>query len=370
MREKVDKIILHIGLAKTGTSAIQRFLFSNKNKMFIDYSILYPGNHENHRYLHALVAEDPCSLRQLRELNLSDSESIQLFIKSYKDDLLDEIKNTAPNTVIFSSEWLSAMTYKELTLLKKFFHDISDNLEIIAFVRDPLEFSLSVTQEMLRSGQISGGVKFGYMAGNIEILKTFEQVFNVTLNVLPYIERNKENSINRFMQAIGFDDCPYDSSIYSNQNPSMCFELSAILTKFNEHYPQFDKKGMYVFDPIRDWVLDALEISTKFGTPLKLSRESALRIYLDAKNDIDEIESRYFGGTKYFTANYNDLNFTESDDSVAIEKINRDILIIVFFKSLIFLASKAIHYYKYSNILLEKLDSMQKLQSKVIGTKS
>ena len=56
---KARRCIVHFGLAKTGTSAIQEFFHANRKTLLAEYRILYPGEEVQHWHLKASSAPIP-----------------------------------------------------------------------------------------------------------------------------------------------------------------------------------------------------------------------------------------------------------------------------------------------------------------------
>ncbi|EAH7586191.1 hypothetical protein BGG35_07520, partial [Campylobacter lari] len=136
---------VHIGTPKTGTTSIQHFLYANKD-LLLEEKILYPSSIIlNEQY-------DP------QHWNLAT-----LLNNFCKDDVLqnalvaalyNEIKNTNPKSVVFSSEaFQSVVKYENIKYLKYLLLKLGfKKIIIILYIRDAVDVWMSLCSEFLKNG--------------------------------------------------------------------------------------------------------------------------------------------------------------------------------------------------------------------------
>lgn len=361
MPHKAEQLILHCGLAKTGSTAIQKALFASKEQLLERYATLYPGSDEQHFHFQSLFAEKPDKLIQIQRMQLPGKLAIQEFLSNYRDGLLAEIDSTKPRRIIISSEYFSGMSVGELRALHEFLKTVADEITLFCYLRDPWSFSISLIQEMIRNGQLKGDIGLGYVMSDVEILAKFEEVFGVDPVVAPYIP-NATNVVADFFRRFSLGVPPL--SVVNNDNgmnQGMERETAALMLYLNEVYPTFNKDGEYIADDSRDWMIESLMRSAFARTPLKISRSTADRIYEQARENIEFIEHRYFGDEKVFTRYYNSLKFEEFDDALTWKNIPPEKLVRYLVSCMRFLSDRGVFYYR------ENRDHLHECYTKASG---
>ena len=144
---------LLFGLAKTGTTTIQRNLFDNRNEL-LKYGILWPGFSSNHHELSYLFSVLPkrFSFAQLREgINSHDSwkqKHEEINTKFEKDICKSDFSK-----LVVSAEAFSVLTEAEMYNLKAFINKYCQRIRVIVYVRDPLKRINSNLLQHIRGGR-------------------------------------------------------------------------------------------------------------------------------------------------------------------------------------------------------------------------
>jgi hypothetical protein len=344
MNHKARQLIFHFGLAKTGTSAIQRALFNHRDELLENNNTLYPGKYENHFYLQALFSKQPESLYHIQVLQLDNSSAIAEFLEEYRQNILKEIDNIKPRRIIISSEYFSGMSVTELKELRSLLESFAEDIILFAYVRDPWSYSVSWKQERIRSGLLKKEAKFGYAMSNVEIFAKFEEAFDKRATVAPYVQRSGGFDVVRdFCQRFGLTlDC---DDKFDKMNKSMMFEAACVMLQLNQLYPFFDKNKSFIYDPARDWMAEAIQNSPLSITPIRISKQTTKKIYKKAKKDIEMMEKLYFDGNKIFTEHYKSLKNAHFDDTLSISKFKREQLSNYLLSCMRILSERAITYY-------------------------
>ncbi|WP_156413984.1 MULTISPECIES: hypothetical protein [unclassified Guyparkeria] len=117
-------LILHVGMDKTGTSAIQQFIYKNRTRLDRDAGIYYPGtgmwwDHSHH--------EIPFSIF---EMNGFDKRTLRRLLRKLKSEIRDKEK------VVISSECLFKSPAKpNFPLFLDFVRSNFDDVEVLVYVR-------------------------------------------------------------------------------------------------------------------------------------------------------------------------------------------------------------------------------------------
>lgn len=154
---KADEVILHVGFAKTGTSAIQAAFRLHKAPL-LSLGVLYPGTEDAHHHFQSMFADNPNTLIQICRLNLSSAQAATDFIDAYRAGFEAEVRKTKPRRIVLSSEYITAMNDGELRRLGDYLRGFAERFRVLAYMRDPWSFSISMAQQEFRDGRWSGPI--------------------------------------------------------------------------------------------------------------------------------------------------------------------------------------------------------------------
>tara|TARA_Y100000296_G_C5156992_1_gene249673 strand:+ start:308 stop:1345 length:1038 start_codon:yes stop_codon:yes gene_type:complete len=142
--EKPRKAMIHIGMGKTGSSAIQEF-FTKLNNEKVLYPVISETGHQN---IEVLFREYESVGRGIKS-NVSEG-LYSKFKSDFKEKLESELKTGTD--VLISAEYLFNFTVKEVASLRSYLelHNINE-FKVIAYVRAPEKFYLSALQQRLKA---------------------------------------------------------------------------------------------------------------------------------------------------------------------------------------------------------------------------
>jgi hypothetical protein len=312
MAHRARELILHIGVAKTGTSAIQRALVQNRGVLLRDYGILYPGNEESHLMLQACFSLDPMGVAVMQQMGFPDRDRALTHLRHWRRGIAGEVQDKRPRRIILSSEYLTALSTTELRRLRRFLMPLATTVKVVAYVRDPWSHAISALQEFVRSGLVSGTLEIGYVRSNVEILEKFEEVFG-QVTVIPYV-RAGGDVVADFLGRLGIETDRLDISSTQDVNRAMKREAVIALLQLNRRFPTFDAAGRFIADPARDWMIECLRDNPLASTPIHMSRTTAQRILAESGDDLDALQFRYLGGNPVLRDQYDVLTTTEEND--------------------------------------------------------
>ncbi len=143
------RLVLHLGHAKTGSTAIQRALRASEAALS-RAGVLFPDpeRHDNHQlifpHLTGEVPEDPVQLDALG----GDPDAARAHAARLWDLLLYRIADETPDTVVISSEnHFRPFGPEALAQLRARCADIAAETEVVAYLRSPASFFLSNAQQ-------------------------------------------------------------------------------------------------------------------------------------------------------------------------------------------------------------------------------
>lgn len=146
------RVILHIGMPKTGTTALQTRLARNSVALR-RHGILYPRVESNisHQFLSLPLRERTGLPRELRDIYEGRPDLIQRDFQRDWDRVQRQIERYRPHTLILSSErllWVSDMERAEA--FRDRLRQLSEDILVVAYVRQPSSRYLSGVQQTLK----------------------------------------------------------------------------------------------------------------------------------------------------------------------------------------------------------------------------
>jgi hypothetical protein len=247
--KKVDEVILHVGLHKTGTSSIQETLFSEKNNKLLEKkNYLYPKSWDsNHSIpIYSAFCDDPESYYENSRKGYSIAE-IKTINERYLEGLETELAEREQSKLIISGEDISLLSVVNLNAFKTYLMSLSANditIKVMIYIRNPVPWSISAIQEKIKGGQTYQSA-FQYMLTNVEnifreTIDKFVQVFGKeNINVYPFEEAvaHKYGLIGYFLAALGFNDSEINEFNAIRANESISLIAVDILSFINDKVP-------------------------------------------------------------------------------------------------------------------------------------
>ncbi len=148
---KTRRVIIHPGLPKTGTTAIQEAFFKNRKALRQNHGLLYPGLDENHTQpILALFRKD--ALTNIRFANMTPPSLIR-YQAEVKTKLEAEIRASDWHTLFLSGEGISTLKVEEWQEFLDWLRGMGlDQIEVVFSVRDGLDLVRSTIQQNIKSG--------------------------------------------------------------------------------------------------------------------------------------------------------------------------------------------------------------------------
>lgn len=147
------RVIVHPGLPKTGTTAIQEAFFKNRQRLLRDHGILYPGIDENHtKPVLALFRAD--ALNNLRFSGMSQSQLAD-YRKNALAQLESELRRDDWHTLFISGEGIATLDVAGWEKFQNWLMQMRlPAVEVIFGVRDGIDLVRSSIQQNIKSGML------------------------------------------------------------------------------------------------------------------------------------------------------------------------------------------------------------------------
>lgn len=137
-------VVLHAGLPKTGTTAIQSALRDYDDGSTV-YATLGPANHSV--LFHTLFGDDH-HWAHWQRIGLSEAEHQDL-VDKYRSALEEQLSRKS-SRIIFSAEKIPSMKKGAIARIRDYFNSKSFDIQVIVFVREPLAWTASLVQEQIK----------------------------------------------------------------------------------------------------------------------------------------------------------------------------------------------------------------------------
>lgn len=242
------KIIVHAGLPKTGTTSIQEALYQHRGVILENAQLLYPSISDNHtNALCTMFLEKPETHIANRMAGRLTSEQVAPYKASCYEALENEIKSTEWTTLLLSAEGLSNLRAVELTGLRDWLLQYCENIEIILWLRNPVSYSISVTQQLLKGGRLLEEMYRDPPLANFKGRgNNFIHVFgreNITFRVFEECMKHPSGILGSFLDDLPLGDEVKSTILADNKrtNESMSLEAALLLNELNRLRPMFEE---------------------------------------------------------------------------------------------------------------------------------
>jgi hypothetical protein len=240
---------VHIGLAKTGTTAIQHYLQANRKTLLSEYGLLYPSSLGNRLAVNLAAAcqrsSEPDDLRKIRHLDTPSQ--VASYFDALQRQFAAELESTNPTRILISCEHLSSRLSDsdEIRQLATFLRPFAGSIRIFVYLRRQDELFLSLYSTSIKAGSTE---PFGFPVDTgsrqdfhfEQLLHAWAEVFGEDSICPRLYERSRFASGDVVADFCAALKLPGDlTRADSDQNQSLSPEMLDRLRALNEQVPRF-----------------------------------------------------------------------------------------------------------------------------------
>ncbi len=287
------RVILHIGMHKTGTTSLQQTLGNSRHileKFNVYYPSIKPFNHSAN--FPPVVMSNPLKFEIFKQRGIYCEDHAVKESNRLRDLWVEEFKSCKLGNFIISGEELSKMHEEDVRNMDKFLKRYFDDIIVIIYVREPSSFIPSVISEFVKHGGkriISENYTSHFPFYKVRIQKYINTFGNNKVIVRSFNKNHFKNNdlFDDFFAALNIK-CDTNLLRRVTVNQSLSRDAVMFLLEYNNKFPRY-KDG---------------EINIERGLPFRLNifyeivkkvegEKFALRINysdLDAKKINEEID--------------------------------------------------------------------------------
>lgn len=316
------KAYLHIGIGKTGTSTIQKFLHINR-KALRKQGAWYPSSPAlasgRHIRLGAYALRDDLDTDPRKVLNLS-LEDLPAFRSEFAGALADEIAQIPEKTktVIFSDEGLCSLIHpEEIARIRDLLLPHFSSVDVIIYLRRQDMHSVSQHSQHLKAGRVGRKIlRPSHLYDYAAYLDLWAAVFGEAHVVPRIFERGRfpqGDVLHDFLQVCGLKFTE-DFKSSGSLNESLRPEAEVFLMHLNQSVKKFIPGGR---NPGRMLVVRHL-LAEYSGKGMRPARAAAKRFYGEYSKSNEAVRARWFPEHKtLFDGNFD--SYPEEGDDRGIE---------------------------------------------------
>ena len=272
-----NRLALHVGTHKTGTSAIQNYLHRHREKLSAEY--LYRQAPNSSLWMLQAFAHDLRSFPVYKHENLS-KQKLESIKRLALKKLTLEISKLDGRDAILSAESLSTLTKPELEAVHKYFRDRFHHIDVIVYFRPMKSRIESAFQERLRRRFVT--LVDRYSLGYAARMRILDDVFGGN-NVHAYRYERKDfpngSVVHHSMDAIGEKFIPETASL---DNTSLSLPAVQLLYAYRQQHPQPQPEDVGIIE----------RLAQLPGKPLRFHSALFQKLCLAKKDGIRNFEQR------------------------------------------------------------------------------
>lgn len=299
------KLILHIGLEKTGSTTIQEFLYQNQN--YLNKNKIYLSNilgKSNNRKLPAFFT-DNLNDDYFVNKNIASSVEKNLHFKNFENDFqkeFEDIKNNYNYYLISSEHFHSRLTnINQIKKLKSFLSKFFSKILIIAYFRNQEDAVVSYYSTSLKNGGTYTFDEFvgkfdsnSYFFNYLEISNNWSEVFgkdNCVFRIYDNLKSNQIHLLDDFFKSlqlnINFKETDFVNTTYNKKLNKMESLFYLLINKLsvNINISSFKKDYLSHFEKLEMNNYGYFQINnSKFYDQFSQINKKFFEKYFDGKN--------------------------------------------------------------------------------------
>ncbi len=247
--EKIRKAYVHIGMPKTGTTAIQDAMACSRSCLR-SVGLIYPGDENDHVLLvpafHQFGSE-----HYYFKSKMETPESLNQRVVNFLNEIAD-IAKTTDGELLFSSEYLYNLNTEAFERMDHFFADQGFEMIVVCCLRHPVDAATSETQQNVKQGAARLADMFAspsWLSSKNTLQSAIGAIGRDRIVAFDYTSA-KDIGVERFLlNLIGYGHAAsLINSTRSNESLSMAaVYLCDAHNEISVHYPEITHKRGYVF---------------------------------------------------------------------------------------------------------------------------
>ena len=237
-------IYLHIGLHKTGTSTLQEYLFSRRDRLLEQAGVYYPALQANlSRPLSSLFHDNPAAYSQNVLHGVDTAEKVAEQNSRLQRELDREFERCTVSRMLMSGEDVCLLSDEALSRLASWLQQRCDAFTVVCVLRDPTGWSTSAAQSRIRGGETLDEVNADHRVQRLKpLLETIAGAFGYERMRWLDFQRlvgHPDNYIAAFLEAL---DLPADwtkGDSVAIVNESMSMEAAQVVSAINAARPLY-----------------------------------------------------------------------------------------------------------------------------------
>ncbi len=216
------KILLHIGSDKSGSSAIQRYLFENSEQLK-EHSLSYP-NIGISSFHHVKIAND---------LGFNGALKNRADLQIYRE----EIDSQYGDLILSSEHFYYCKKISPILRLRSLLDGI--DVKIVVVLRNQIDYCMSSYKEAIKWGESCSFqdylYKINFYSSYIDVISAWSKQFSdVEMKIIPF-DKHKKDIVAPFLEAIGINIIENNQNVKRvNDNPAEI--VLFYQRKFNQQY--------------------------------------------------------------------------------------------------------------------------------------
>lgn len=234
----MKKLFLHIGMHKTGSSALQQALFQGREglKPFGVYYLDYQENHSAPFF--SLFSAHPEKYHLNRRNGITTRAQADEHNRLVERDLRVRLAAAPDGITVISGEDISLLQRSRLPALQAFLADYFDAVAVVGYARSPYAFANAYAVQALRGGTPIRDQKPEVLAPNYQwrFQKFLDTFGSENVRLRPYHPALLPDNciVSAFLKEMGAPEKAYEALSIRRINRQLSQEAGALLNHVNQ----------------------------------------------------------------------------------------------------------------------------------------
>ncbi|MEL6677081.1 MAG: hypothetical protein AAFQ51_00165 [Pseudomonadota bacterium] len=244
------KLILHAGLPKTGTTSIQNAFYRTRDLLLGDARMLYPSVAPNHtNAVCTMFLKNPETHITNKIGMLKADFDLARVRVDYFEALEADMARGEWDTVLISAEGISNLSAEEIAGFRDWALEYVDTFEVVFWTRDPVKYTVSVIQQIIKGGQtiksLADDLPLPNFRGKISNAIAVFGAEAVKVRDFESAITQEDGIVGAFCRDVGLtaDLTARIVEHATRDNEALSLEAAMMLDRLNELRPLFDNDG-------------------------------------------------------------------------------------------------------------------------------